>query len=262
FICDECNYKCSSSSNLRRHKLTHSSVKMFKCSQCAKSFRQKAHLDRHIRSLHATGAQVFCEECNFGPASKKVISQHMKLHRDGTEMKFFCEQCSFITHNKSRFERHLLVHSGEKPFACDQCDYQSAQKAHVLRHMSSKHRVVVSPQRKCKKRQPTADAKKPAVGTVGPKHFLCNFCTMTFTKLINLRKHVMIQHAGLYTPDQPGQYSCVMCTYVTGHWNNLLVHMRKHSFQTVKAGGNLAFTCVLCPFSCSSRILLHQHMHS
>jgi KRAB domain-containing zinc finger protein len=187
----------------------------------------------------------------------------MKLHSSASEIKYFCEQCSFVAFSKSRLLRHALIHSREKPFSCGQCDYQATQKDHVYRHLRLVHGIEIADRRR---RTPSAKkGRKLSTATKVPKekHFLCNFCTMSFNKLLNLHKHVQVQHPGLYSPDQPGKYSCVICTYTTGHWNNLLVHMRKHSFQTVQVNnGELVFACVICDFTCSLRNELHEHMNS
>jgi len=52
YVCGVCSYRASSSSNLQRHRSTHTNVKPFQCDICRKCFRQKSHLTQHRRSIH------------------------------------------------------------------------------------------------------------------------------------------------------------------------------------------------------------------
>ena len=47
FQCDQCEYKCTATSKLTRHKRTHSKEKPFKCDQCEASGALKYHKRVH-----------------------------------------------------------------------------------------------------------------------------------------------------------------------------------------------------------------------
>ena len=245
-----------------------------------------------------------CPECEFDAVYKKDLLQHLKFHKKGPKkgpkMKLFCERCSFVTDCKSRLLRHVMVHTKEKPYACGECYYQASQKEHVLRHLQAKHGIqVTAPEVKrvrTKRRKVDGgasgnDTAEPQQsGDEGPstqqddhspsrirrkrnksdfctqeKHFACNFCTMKFTKLINLHKHVHIQHCDLYSVDH-SQFCCVVCNYTTTSRKNLLVHMRKHTFpqemevESMAKSITYAFSCVLCDFSSEHRDHVYAHM--
>lgn len=246
---------------------------------------KRKHQAKEHASVHRDGGRVVnelhvqpevllsCSECGLGPMNKKDHVQHMKLHKSGPEIKYFCELCSFVTNCKSRLDRHSLTHSKRKPFMCGACTYRATQKVHVLRHIRAKHGIEIASNTRKSKENSGEDAsqeKKQRYGSGGlsakEKHFVCNFCTMKFTKLINLHKHVSVQHKDLYGNGESNAFSCVLCNYVSNNRSNLLVHMRKHSFQTIANGAagrseaTNVFSCVLCDFSSQQRAEVHAHM--
>lgn len=50
--CEYCNYVAATSSNLKRHQNIHLDVREHHCDQCGQTFRQKIHLERHIKYKH------------------------------------------------------------------------------------------------------------------------------------------------------------------------------------------------------------------
>ncbi|KAK2716584.1 zinc finger and BTB domain-containing protein 18-like [Artemia franciscana] len=52
YLCNVCQKIFTSSSNLAVHSMIHSGTKPFKCDLCSWAFRQKAHLQKHMRHIH------------------------------------------------------------------------------------------------------------------------------------------------------------------------------------------------------------------
>ena len=108
YSCNQCDYSCTQSGNLKQHMTTHSGEKHFNCDQCDYSCNQAGSLKKHMR-------------------------QHTG------EKPFACNQCSYSCRDSSGLKYHHLSHTGEKPFACNKCEYLCKHPSNLKRHMK-KHR--------------------------------------------------------------------------------------------------------------------------
>lgn len=217
---------------------------------------------RHVPSTYSTMNSFTCDECGLVTVSKKDLKQHAKFHRRGPELKLFCEQCSFVTDCESRLQRHVFTHTKVKPFKCGLCDYRGSQKEHVLRHMKSRHSIEIQ----CNPRRPREDKcnldnldRDRTDFTSRDKIFACNHCTMKFSKLINLYKHLHTQHKNIMPMGEQNEFYCVVCDFKTTSKKNLLVHMRKHNMQEQNPPSHV-YSCVLCRYVNPKRRNLFQHM--
>ena len=234
----------------------------------------------HLQRKHQIGTDqpqppLCCAECSFTTVSRKDLKQHEKFHKSGPELKLYCEECCFVTDCQSRLKRHLLTHTRERPFSCALCDYRATQKEHISRHMKAKHdaEAPVGQHRRTHSTHENGDSTEQVVPATGQqkrrtpltdfcnkeKLFACNFCTMSFAKLINLYKHISVQHGNTETD---GLHACVVCEYRSTSRNNLLVHMRKHNANaSVEPPAPCKlYSCVVCKFMHPKRQTLYNHM--
>ncbi len=50
--CNVCEKRCGSMYQLKRHQLTHSSIKPFSCNLCEAAYKDKTNLTIHLRNVH------------------------------------------------------------------------------------------------------------------------------------------------------------------------------------------------------------------
>ncbi|CAC5356841.1 unnamed protein product [Mytilus coruscus] len=286
FRCHLCNATFRQKIHLERHIRYRHEEKKVKCPLCDyvcanENPDLKVHMKRrHLPQDGEDGSyQAFkCEECGMVTLNKKDFKQHMKFHRSGPELKLFCDFCSFVTDCESRLRRHSYIHSKERPYKCGMCDYRGSQKEHVIRHMRSQHNIEI--ERKNRKADDDEDSLSGSIDSRDEplemkvqteqkteKHdyssqekiFACNHCSMKFSKLLNLYKHLHAQHKEIL-PEQTGnEFLCVVCDFKTTTKKNLLVHMRKHN-QIDQIPPSHVYSCVLCNYINPKRRNLFQHM--
>jgi len=192
YNCDECDYVCTTSGALTKHKRKHTGEKPFNCDQCDYVCLQSTHLTTHKR-MH-TGEKPFkCDHCDFACSRSTHLTTHKRIHTG--EKPFKCDHCDFACVDSSGLTTHKRVHTGEKPFKCDQCYFACADGRNLTKH----------------KRIHT-----------GEKPFKCDHCDFACTTSSGLTTHKRI-----HTGEKP--FNCDQCDYVCLQSTHLTTHKRIHT---------------------------------
>lgn len=108
-----------------------SDEKKFKCTECDRSFRQKAHLTTH-KLTHTGEKNITCQYCNQKFARQSDFKQHEYRHTRALIYK--CEQCGKEFFKQQNYKKHLLIHDGCRDFGCSLCSKSFASNYHLKRH--------------------------------------------------------------------------------------------------------------------------------
>jgi len=176
YKCTECSRSFDYEKNLERHLAKHKEgtiketddqqEKEFVCDQCGKIYGNYKSWFYHVKS-HSVIYQ--CQTCPRGFKTPRGLKYHMALHTGIAA--FHCSECgkAFITRDKLLLHQKSR-HSNERPHACEWCG-----KGFLLAHKLAEHRRRVH---------------------TGEKPFKCNMCDQRFTDSSSLSHHRK-RHAGV-----------------------------------------------------------------
>ncbi|XP_036798299.1 zinc finger protein 135 isoform X2 [Oncorhynchus mykiss] len=101
------------------------------CSQCEKSFKQKAQLKTR-KKIHTGEKPYHCSQCGQCFVRPGELKQHERIHTG--EKPYHCSQCGKSFKRKTCLNQHERIHTGEKPYHCSQCVKCFSQKAYLKKH--------------------------------------------------------------------------------------------------------------------------------
>ncbi|XP_054461485.1 zinc finger protein 84-like [Anoplopoma fimbria] len=201
--------------------------KPFRCSVCAKTFKQRGNLNIHMRTH--TGVKPFsCFVCSKRFTQKAGLDYHLKIHTG--EKPFSCSLCGKSFRHKGAVTSHMATHTGVKPFSCSVC-HKRFRATSQLKH----HKCVGEYSRRHRSR-----------GDQRSKPLSCSECDATFPNNYLLVTH-MRMHKGKTL------FTCSICGQKRQFSSHLEIHMRTHT-------GEKPFSCSVCGKRFSQRGIMSQHM--
>ncbi|XP_043202223.1 histone-lysine N-methyltransferase PRDM9-like isoform X3 [Amphibalanus amphitrite] len=192
FKCERCRYSTDRSTDIKRHRRTHTGVRSHSCFICTARFTERSHLTRHLRT-HTGERPYGCSTCAARFASRSNLNIHVRTHTG--ERPHFCSICTARFTTRFQLTTHMRTHTGEHPYGCSICKARFTQRSNLSRHMRTH---------------------------TGERPYGCSICTARFTDQSILKKH-MRTHTG----ERP--LGCSMCKARFTQQFTLTRHMRIHT---------------------------------
>ena len=208
--CPHCDYEYQDMIKLERHINNHTGNRPHVCDQCDYKSLTKHELRRHKNYKHTQTKKYTCPDCGKGFVETSHLRRHKLIHSG--ERPWPCSQCPLVFQSKFHVDRHVRVHTGEKPYICPTCEQGFTQQGSLKAHIMTHHK---SPEEQ--------------------ERFSCNFCTSSYTRNTELRKHTREFHLRL---------NPVRCKWCDKKFDNECI-MRYHNRRNCR-DKETSFKCQNC----------------
>lgn len=165
FSCPICAKSFKQKMSINRHMLSHTGVKPYKCSYCSKGFIQNGDLKRHI-TIHTGEKNFECHLCLKQINTQKNLRYHMASHY--LERPYMCRYCGKNFNIRRLLLVHESSHNAKKPWKCGKCGQKFALKSYLQGHETIHFDEA---------------------------RFNCDECSMSFKRAIYLQRHTKKHHS-------------------------------------------------------------------
>ncbi|XP_074084433.1 PR domain zinc finger protein 5 isoform X4 [Macrotis lagotis] len=218
FECQECNKKFITPNQLKRHMITHSGERTFKCDQCDATFKRKDTLNVHIQVVHDGHKKYKCDLCDKAFVTPSVLKSHKKTHTGEKEK--ICPYCGQKFASNGTLRVHIRSHTGERPYQCHYCDKAFSKNDGLKMHIRTHTREKPYQCSECNKAFSQKRGLDEHMRThTGEKPFQCDVCDLSFSL-----KKMLIRHKLTHNPNRP-MAECPFCHKKFTRNDYLKVHM-------------------------------------
>jgi len=217
--CKVCKREFPWTSSLKRHELTHSGEKPYKCPHCPVNFTTKSNCDRHLVRKHSNGA-----------------SDDSYTMRNVPERPFKCALCpsstfstqdNLVQHHAAKHAPGASAQPTHHQFWCHVCEERFFDLEQVKDHVEAEHESAWAElERRCSRW--TAEI---AEEDQGQDKIFCMVCVSGFSTTDELRDHMTTLHLSA----APAELGCGQCGESYSLEHALTQHKRGHEAVTPAA---------------------------
>ena len=164
FVCNECNAKFGTNSDLLIHRRSKHEGLRYECNQCDSTFTRNTNLTTHKQSKHE-GVRYKCHYCDYRATYKQHLTTHKQSKHEG--VKYECILCDYKATQLSNLTTHKQTKHEGLRYKCDHCDYKATQQGNLTTHKQSKHEGLI---------------------------YECDHCHISFSLQDDLTRHKQSQH--------------------------------------------------------------------
>lgn len=216
YKCKFCTKTFIKPQSLRRHILTHTEVKPYRCKACDSCFSRHDHLKLH--QTRCNGKRQRLELCIAKVSLDDVGKGWQKLGKAQQNV-FHCSSCSRSFSSQSNLRRHMsMSHVSKKPFSCIHCGNSFTLEKTLKRHRLYSKCSMVSSQKRYLQltsekhgsitefpRNKSNDIESFRQPSTKKKKIICKYCPRTFKHTEQLKVHTR-----LHTGEKP--FGCANCS--------------------------------------------------
>ena len=142
WCCSQCDYKCLTSSDLKRHERTHTGEEPFSWLKCDYKCSKSSHLKKHER-IHAGDKPFSCSQCDYKcltinvkrfektwknpqqwealqllPVWLQILNIRPLEKTQNSDKRLGCSHYTFRCSTEEVLKKLKRTHTGEEPFSC------------------------------------------------------------------------------------------------------------------------------------------------